>query len=98
MLIKALQIFRMGMPIISWPWASLGSKPLNFFSMSLSVKKVLDRDLSVKLSQVVGSLLVFVINEHWLAKTELNRSAFSSRYWICYHEKVRRMQGTFLPL
>ena len=45
--------------------------------MSLSVKEMLDRDLSVKLSQLVGSTLVFVINEHWLAKKELKSSAFS---------------------
>ena len=67
----------MRMLIISWPQALLGSKHLIIFPMSISVKKMLDRDLSVKISQLVGSTLVFVINEHWLAKKELKRSAFS---------------------
>ena len=77
MQIESPQIFSMRMLIISWPWALLGSKHLIIFPMSLSVKEMLDRDLSVKLSQLVGSTLVFVINEHWLAKKELKSSAFS---------------------
>ena len=50
--------------MISWPWALLGSKPLIIFPMSLSVKEILDKDLSVELLQLVGSSQVFVINEH----------------------------------
>ena len=45
--------------------------------MSLSVKVILDKDLSVRLSELVGSTLVFLISEYWLAKKALNRSAFS---------------------
>ena len=45
--------------------------------MSLSVKVMFDKDLSVRFSQLVGSRLVLIINEHWLTKKELNSSAFS---------------------
>ena len=61
--------------------------------MSLSVKEMLDRDLSVKLSQLVGSSLVFVINEHWLAKKELKSSAFSLKLVMnLLSWKIRGMQ------
>ena len=64
--------------------------------MSLSVKEMLDRDLSVKLSQLVGSTLVFVINEHWLAKKELKSSAFSLKSVMnLLSWKIGGMQGTF---
>ena len=67
--------------------------------MSLSVKEMLDRDLSVKLSQLVGSTLVFVINEHWLAKKELKSSAFSLKLIMnLLSWKIGGMQGTFYPL
>ena len=67
--------------------------------MSLSVKEMLDRDLSVKLSQLVGSTLVFVINEHWLAKKELKSSAFSLKLVMnLLSWKIGGMQGTFLPV
>ena len=49
----------MSILIISWPWALLGSNPLIIFPMSLSVKEMLDKDLSFKLSKSVGSSLVF---------------------------------------
>ena len=65
------------MLIILWPWALFGSKVLIIFPMSLSVKVMLDKDLSVRFSQLVGRKLVLIINEHWLAKNELNGSAFS---------------------
>ena len=68
--------------MISWPWALLGSKPLIIFPMSLSVKEILDKDLSVELLQLVGSSQVFVINEHWFARKELNSSAFSLKSLI----------------
>ena len=45
--------------------------------MSLSVTEMFDRNLSVKLSQLVGGTLVFVINEHRLTKKEIKSSAFS---------------------
>ena len=65
--------------------------------MSLSVKEMLDRDLSVKLSQLVGSTLVFVINEHWLAKKELKSSAFYLKSVMnMFSWKIGGMQGTFL--
>ena len=87
------------MLIISWPWALLGSKLLIIFPMSLSVKEMLDRDLSVKLSQLVGSTLVFVINEHWLAKKELKSSAFSLKSVMnLLSWKIGEMQETFLPV
>ena len=38
---------------------------------------MLDKDLFVRLSQLVGSTLVFLISGHWFAKKELNSSAFS---------------------
>ena len=38
---------------------------------------MIEKDLSVTLSQLVGSTLVFLISEHWLAKKALNRSDFS---------------------
>ena len=56
------------MLIISWPWALFRSKSLIIFPMSLSVNVMLDKDLSIRLSQFVGSTLVFLISEHWLAK------------------------------
>ena len=55
--------------------------------MSVSLKEMLDKDLSVKLSQLVGTTLVFVINEHWLAKKELKSSDFSLKSAMNYHEK-----------
>ena len=39
------------------------SKPLNIFPMSLSVKVMLDEDLSVIFSQLVGSTLVLSISQ-----------------------------------
>ena len=60
---------------------------------------MLDRDLSVKLSQLVGSTLVFVFNEHWLAKKELKSSAFSLKSVMnLLSWKIGGMQGTFLPV
>ena len=67
----------------------VGSNPLIIFPMSLSVKGMLDRDLSVKLPQLVGSLLVFVISEHWLAKKELKSSAFSLKSNIDLHTDAK---------
>ena len=87
------------MLIISWPLALLGSKHLIISPMSLSVKEMLERDLSVKLSQLVGSTLVSVINEHWLAKKELKSSAFSLKLVMnLLSWKIGGMQGTFLPV
>ena len=57
--------------------------------MSLSVKEMLDRDLSVKLSQLVGRSLVYVINEQWLEKKKL----MNLLSW-----RIGGMQGTFLPV
>ena len=68
----------------------MGSNPLIIFPMSLSVKGMLDRDLSVKLPQLVGSLLVFVINEHWLAKKELKSSAFFLKSNIDLNNDVKK--------
>ena len=68
-------------------------------TMSLSIKKVLGRDLSAKRSKLVGSSLGFVINEHWLAKKELKSSALSLKSvknllsW-----KSGGMQGIFLTV
>ena len=99
MQIESTHIFSMRKLIISWPWALLGSKPLTIFSMSLSVKEMLDRDLTVKILQLVESSLVFVINEHWLAKKELNSSVFSIKLVMnLLSWKIGRMQGTFLPV
>ena len=71
--------------------------------MSLSVKVMLGKDLFARLSQSVGSTwstLVFLISEHWLAKTELNSSAFSlksaSNKFVFM--KKEGMQGIFLPV
>ena len=47
--------------------------------MSLSVKVMLDKDLSVRISQLVGSTRVFLIIEHWLTRKALNSSAFSPK-------------------
>ena len=67
--------------------------------MSLSVKEMLDRVLSVKLSQLVGSTLVFVFNEHWLAKNELKNSAFSLKSVMnLLSWKIGGMPGTFSPV
>ena len=56
-------------------------------------------NLSVKLSQLVGNSLVFVINEHRLAKKELNSSAFSLKPVInLLSWKIGGIQGTFLPV
>ena len=77
----------------------MGSKLLIIFPMSLSVKEMLDRDLSVKLSQLVGSTLAFIINEHWLAKNELKSLAFSLKSVMnLLSWKIGRMQRTFLPV
>ena len=87
------------MLIISWPQALLGSKHLAIFPMSLSAKEMLHRDLSVKLPQLVGSTLVFVISDHWLAKKGLKSSAFSLKLVMSLlSRKIGGMQGTFLPL
>ena len=87
------------MLIISWQWDLLGSKHLIIFPMSLSVKEMLDRVLSVKVSQLAGSTLVFVINEHWLGKNELKNSAFSLKSVMnLLSWKIGRMQGTFLSV
>ena len=53
------------MLITSWPWALFRSKHLIIFSMSLSVKVILGKDLSVRRSELVGSTLVFLVSEHW---------------------------------
>ena len=81
--------------IVSLPRALLGSKPLLIFPMSLSVKEMLNRDLSVKL---VGSSLGFVINEQWLAMKELKSSALSLKSVMnLLSLKKKEIQGTFLP-
>ena len=67
--------------------------------MLLTVKEMLDSDLSVKLSQLVGSSLVFTINEHWLTEKEWKNSAFSLNSvsnllsWI-----IGEIRGTFYPV
>ena len=67
--------------------------------MSLLVKIVLDEDLTVRLSQLVGSTLVFLISEHLLTKKELNSSAFSLKSVInLFSWKIGGIQGTFLPV
>ena len=85
--------------IVSWPWALFGSKSLNIFPMSLFVKVMLDKDLSVRLSQLVESKLVFLISEHWLVKKALNSSAFSLKSVInLFSWKIGGIQGTLLPV
>ena len=67
--------------------------------MSLSVKLMFDKDLSVRLSQLVGSTLVFSISEHWLANKELNSSALSLKSVInLFSWKIGGLQWTFYPL
>ena len=66
--------------------------------MSLSIKKVLGRDLSAKRSKLVGSSLGFVINEHWLAKKELKSSALSLKSVKNLSWKSGGMQGIFLTV
>ena len=67
--------------------------------MLLTVKEMLDSDLCVKLSQLVGSSLVFTINEHWLTEKEWKNSAFSLNSvsnllsWI-----IGEIRGTFYPV
>ena len=58
-----------------------------------------DKDLSVRLSQLVGSTLIFLISEYCLAKRELNSSAFSLKSVInLFSRKIGGIQGTFLLL
>ena len=67
--------------------------------MSLSVKIMLDKDLSMRLSQLVGSMLVFLISEHWLVKKTLNSSAFSLKSVITlFSWKIGGIQRTFLTV
>ena len=76
----------------------MGSKHLIVFPMPLSVKEMLDRNLSVKLSQLVGSSLEFVINGHWLAKKELKSSAFSLKSVMNLLSWIGGMLGILLPV
>ena len=60
---------------------------------------MLDKDSPVRYSQLVGSTLVFFISEHWLAKRELNSSAFSLKSVLkLFSWKIGRIKGTFLPV
>ena len=85
--------------IISRQWALFGSKYLIIFPMSLSVKEMLHRDLSVKLSQLVGSRLVFLISEYWLARQKSKSFASSLKSVMnLLSWKIGGIQGTFLPV
>ena len=67
--------------------------------MPLSVKITLDKDLSMRLSQLVGSMLVFLISEHWFVKKTLNISAFSLKSVInLFSWKIGGIQRTFLTV
>ena len=58
-----------------------------------------DKDLSVKSSKSVGSTLLFRTNEDWLAKKELNNSAFSLKLDIyLFLWKIGGIQETFLSV
>ena len=60
---------------------------------------MLDKDLSVRLSQLVESTLVFLISEHWLVKKALNSSAFSLKSVInLFSWKIGGIRGNFLPV
>ena len=60
---------------------------------------MLDKDLSARLSQLVGSTLVFLISENWLAKKVLNSPTFSLKLVINLSSwKIGRIQRTFLPV
>ena len=98
LLIELPQIFNMRILIMSWPWALLGSKLLIILPTSLSVN-MFEKDLSLKSSKSVGSTLLFCTDEHWLAKEELNNSAFSLKSVInLFWWKTDGIQGTFLPV
>ena len=57
---------------------------------------MLDKDLSARCSQLVGSTFIFLISESWLAKKELNNSALSLKSVISlFSWKIKGMQGTF---
>ena len=97
LLIESLQIFNMWILIMLWPWALLGSKLFIILPISLSVNVMFDKDLSVKSSKSVGSTLLFRNNEHWLAKKELDNSAFSLKLVInLLLWKIGRIHWAFL--
>ena len=49
--------------------------PFKVSPVPLSVKKRLDKKLSVRRRESVGISLLLLIDEHWLAKTELKKIA-----------------------
>ena len=55
----------------------LGFSPFLIFTMSSSVKVILEKDLSPMRKESVGIFLLMLINNDWLAKKELKISAFS---------------------
>ena len=55
----------------------LGFSPFIIFTMSSSVKVVLEKDLSPRRKESVGIFLLMLINNDWLAKKGLKISAFS---------------------
>ena len=58
-----------------------------------------EKDLSLKSSKSVGSTLLFCTDEHWLAKEELNNSAFPLKSVInLFWWKIDGIQGNFLPV
>ena len=60
---------------------------------------MLDKDISARLSQLVGSTLVFLISGNWLAKKVLNSPTFSLKLVINLSSwKIGRIQRTFLPV
>ena len=60
---------------------------------------MLDKDLSARLSQLVGSTLVFLISENWLAKKVLNSPTFPLKLVINLSSwKIGRIQSNFLPV
>ena len=69
--------------------------------MSLSVKVMLDKDLSVRFSQLVGSKLVTSIFNQWalIGKERINSSVFSLKSVInLFSSKIGGIQVTFLPV
>ena len=60
---------------------------------------MLDKNLSTRPSQLVGSTVVFLISEHWLTKKDLYSSAFSLKSIIyLFSGETGGIQVTFLPV
>ena len=74
---SGLQIFKIRILIISWPWAFSGLIFLIIFKISYVENSTDESDLHVFLVRTEGSLLLLLTREHCLEKKSLKSSAFS---------------------